>query len=410
MGVFIKLYRSIKRICLIFLSWLTKRVDNCSVMFIPHENGDIDGYDIINYHSDNAYCLFNYMLRDERFEHYIFYLLVSNNELNPKYEAYCKENSKGAKVVFINKSRETKQFFDIFCKCRIIFTTHMFLSFGLKKKEQKVVCLGYFTPFKNDFVWESSQFKDWIRSSNKNYSYHISTSDLSSRILSSDNGLYYNKFLPLGMPRNDLFFNGNNDNLLIHNVLDDFNCFEKIILYTPTYRDYENDDKGESHSIFGYSENVQPLIHVLEKHKAVLVAKLHPLQNRSVIENLHSKNIIAYNSPQNKYSLYDLMYVSDALITDYTSTYFDYLLLNRPVLFNFYDKEKYQKTRGFSISNIDVICAGPIVSSFQELVLEIDNILSGMDSYIDKREWVNALVNLNRDGKSGERIVDFFFK
>ena len=409
MGILIKIYSSIRLVGLIFLSWLTKRTNDNAVMFIPHENGVIDGYDIINYHSDNVYCLFNYMLRDERFAHYVFYLLISSNELIPKYKEYCKENSRGAEVVFINKARETRLFYNSFFQSRVVFTTHMFLSFGLKRREQKVVCLGYFTPFKNDFVWDSSQFKDWIRSSNKNYSYHISTSDLSSRILSTDNGLYYNKFLPLGMPRNDLFFHFTLDNPSIKSVSNEFKSFEKIVLYTPTFRDYEKFDNSEVRSIFGYSNDIQPLIKVLERHNAILIVKLHPLQNSSVINKLNTPNIISYNTSQNQYSLYDLMCISDALVTDYTSTYFDYLLLNRPVLFNFYDKEKYQKTRGFSISNIEELCAGPIATSFESFVAGLDSILSGNDEYAVKRDWVNSLINLYTDGNSAERIVNFLF-
>lgn len=46
------------------------------------------------------------------------------------------------------------------------------------------------------------------------------------------------------------------------------------------------------------------------------------------------------------------MAVSDVLITDYTSAYFDFLLLDKPVVFNFYDFEEYSETRGFSFTPI----------------------------------------------------------
>lgn len=410
MGVLMNLYQGVKRVVLLLLARLTNRVDNKSVMFIPHENGDIDGYDIINYHSDNVCCLFNYMLRQEKYSHYTFYLLVGKLEKVPKYAEYFASNSRGAKVICLSKNLNSKVFFSSFSRCRVIFTTHMFLSFGFKRKQQEVVCLGYFTPFKNDFVWTPSQFKEWIRSSNKNYNYHISTSDFSSRILSSDNGLYYNKYLPLGMPRNDLFMQDAVNNPCVIKVKEEFKDFDKIIIYTPTYRDYESNNNVKNRSLFGYQNSIQPLIQVLQKHNAVLIAKLHPLQNNHVIEEMKSYNIVAYNICQQQYSLYDLMCVSNALITDYTSTYFDYLLLNKPVLFNFYDRDIYQRTRGFSVSNIEMLCAGPIVTCFDDFVTEIDKMLSGDDSYKSKREWVNSLINLNHDDKSAERITNYFFK
>ena len=79
-------------------------------------------------------------------------------------------------------------------------------------------------------------------------------------------------------------------------------------------------------------------------------------------------------------------------------------------MFNFYDKEKYQESRGFSISNIEELCAGPIVKCFDDFVKEIGNVLSGADPFREKREWVNSIINLYRDGKSAERIANFFFK
>ncbi|MCS2279479.1 CDP-glycerol glycerophosphotransferase family protein [Bacteroides thetaiotaomicron] len=41
------------------------------------------------------------------------------------------------------------------------------------------------------------------------------------------------------------------------------------------------------------------------------------------------------------------------MITDYTSTYFDFLLVNKPVIFNFYDIEEYRRVRGFSFEPIE---------------------------------------------------------
>lgn len=92
----------------------------------------------------------------------------------------------------------------------------------------------------------------------------------------------------------------------------------------------------------------------LENHEMNLFIKLHPMDSLNNDESLllinrHCKNIrIATN---NNGMLKDNMYVilpsSYALITDYSSIYFDYLLLEKPIGLINYDKEEYKQNRGF---------------------------------------------------------------
>ena len=49
--------------------------------------------------------------------------------------------------------------------------------------------------------------------------------------------------------------------------------------------------------------------------------------------------------------MYVLLRNADALITDYSSAYFDYMLLNRPIAFTVEDIEEYRKKRGFVFDN-----------------------------------------------------------
>lgn len=337
---------------------------------------------------------------------YIF--VIDRTEKIEDYKNYCNTKSKGATVFFLKRNFHSLKYCFAFSKCNYIFLAHMFAHFPYKRKNQKVICLGYFTPFKNDYVWNNKQFKALSKSNNKYYFCHITTSDLASRILSSDNGLFYNKFFPLGMPRNDLFYKTTKDDNLIA-VKNAFSKYRKVILYTPTYRDYEIDVKLKRRPILGYKEDIKSIQDLLEEFNAVLVVKLHPLQNKSVIEDLRAKNIIAFDSVQSNYSLYDLMCISDLLITDYTSTYFDYLHLNRPIIFNFYDKKDYQENRGFAFNNIELCCAGPLVEKYEDFYNSLKEILLGKDDYKELRHRMLNLFNLYTDGCSSERICGFFF-
>ena len=118
-------------------------------------------------------------------------------------------------------------------------------------------------------------------------------------------------------------------------------------------------------------------------------------------------NIKYYEDTRN-YTLCDILPYTDLLIADYTSTYFDYLLLNKPVLFNFYDIKKYKVTRGLSWEPVESICAGTMIYTYEQFVEQIDLFLQGKYEYdIKKAEWIKSLVLANNDNNIMERIYDF---
>ncbi|GHU72169.1 teichoic acid biosynthesis protein B [Spirochaetia bacterium] len=387
------------------------------VYFIPHDNCSTDKYDIINYRSDNVLSLFNYMLRDNRFDDYRFNIEITELEKTGDYSEYCKRINPKIAVNFLRNKKKShynknnilyllKAYYFIF-RSSYIFTSSWYYNFIFKTKKQKIICLGYGAPFKYHYH-DAKKFKNMRRIKDVSFDFHVSTSDLASRIESVDSGISYYKFLNLGYPRNDNLFNVQN----IIYAKDELKKilgydFKKMILYTPTFRDYEKDET-ETRNIFGYFADYNILSDVLVENECVLIGKLHPWQNTKIIEKENLKNMHIF-SPTDKLGLYDLMAISDALITDYTSGYCDYLLLDRPVIFNFYDLETYKRERGFAFDPIEAVCAGEIVYSFDNLIKSISKILNGFDSFNDKRRLVNSLFNKYSDSNSSKRICDEFF-
>jgi CDP-glycerol glycerophosphotransferase (TagB/SpsB family) len=81
------------------------------------------------------------------------------------------------------------------------------------------------------------------------------------------------------------------------------------------------------------------------------------------------------------------------------------MLAGKPIIFNFFDKDLYERMRGFSYDPVEVVCAGPIVKSKEELKSAIINQLNdGNDFYKEKYEWVLQLTHKYTDGNSSERI------
>lgn len=403
----------LKRFCyfLIRVYNLIQIKNDKSIFIVPHHNCKSDKYDIINYRSDNALCLFNYMIREKTFVDYLITIVVDNVSAIETYREYIRNINPQIKVEFVPRNKTSLNYINCFCRSKFIFSTTEYELFPYKVSTQCISCLGYFTPFKNDFIYKSEkEFLGILKRNNAAYDYYFTTSPFASRIIASDTGVYYSKFKHLGFSRNDIFFSKELKVKASELINNDYSCFDKIIVYTPTFRDYELNVADGKRGLFGFNDkNIESLIRILEKYNAVLIAKLHPFQNKSVVEAFNSPNIRLYDSAQSNYSLYDLLSVADLLLTDYTSTVFDFLFADKPVIFNFYDKVEYEQTRGFAVEPIEAICPGHIVNNIEALSNMIDYIFCGNDDFKAKRIEVSKFINYYQDGLSSKRICDFLF-
>lgn len=397
-------------------------VDKNSLYFIPHPNCNIDKYDIINYSSDNTLVLFNYLIRRNGAEKYKIYIEVYDFCRISEYEKYVYSINPEVKCVFLCacagrffrggipfKSRIYSFF--CFCQSSKCFTSTFDYNFSFKKKKQKTVCLCYYTPFKDDYHIGNCYYNEFRQTASASFDHCVTTSMLSSKIISLDSGIPYSRFEALGFPRNDLLIGGN-DGRSVKNYISELAGYriDKLLIYTPTYRDYEVGTNVGFRSILGYIDcDLMRLSTMLVESNAVLVLKLHPLQNKYILKKDLPDGMILFE-PTYKYGLYDLLSLSDGLITDYTSTYFDFILLNKPVIFNFYDINEYRKARGFSFEPIELFCAGDIVKKYDELIEGVARILSGNDSHMQYRQNISLLMNECHDADSTEKIYNTYLR
>lgn len=383
-----------------------------NIFFLPHHNCKHDHYDVINYQADNTLCLINYMLTHKQYNGYTFYILHYDNTKEVEYIDYCHKINPSIKCIFIYAQNTQPTFKQLlaFYRCKYAFTSDIYYNFTSKLKKQVVTSLGYFTPFKSDDLHLDDRRIDMLRNYyNHSYSFQITTSKISSHIQCADKGLYWNRHRVLGFPRNDIFYQSTNSNILQQLERSVQMKIKKIILFTPTYRDYESRD-SEKHNIFGFpidSNFMLNITNLLENNEAVLIFKLHPWQEESCIIDSTSKRLINYRDIPFICNLYTLMAETDVLITDYTSTYFDFLHRDKPVIFNFYDLDKYEQLRGLSYQPIDCIAAGHIVKDANQLLNALKDTLEGRDLYSEKRKYIHQLFNYHHDGNSAERICKF---
>lgn len=206
-----------------------------------------------------------------------------------------------------------------------------------------------------------------------------------------------------GYPRNDSLFNrGKKD---IDKIKDKLGIpkDKKVICYLPTFRDNQHT------SGVGYTYNLAIDFDSLKKRFGkdyVILFKPHYfIANK--IDLSKYKNFV-YNVA-NYDEINDIYLASDLLITDYSSVFFDYANLNRPVMFYMYDFDDYKNNlRDFYIS-LDEL-PGPIAKTQKELEDYIVNIDKSISKYKKTYDKFNDKYNYLDDGNASERVIRVIFK
>ena len=198
----------------------------------------------------------------------------------------------------------------------------------------------------------------------------------------------------VGQSRDDYFFkNLNKSTILKQNNLE-FASGKKIVSYLPTFRDVRKNDR--TYILF---QKNRDLLSKLESHDIILMQKNHSYRGPRLNKN---NNMYILES---SISTQDILFLSDILITDYSSSFIDYLHLNRPIIFYPYDIDEYVKyDRELYFDYGDpIIFPGPKVKNENELFNNIMVFCKNSDNYLKQRETSKKYFHKYSDGKSSQR-------
>ncbi|WP_245587879.1 CDP-glycerol glycerophosphotransferase family protein [Desulfovibrio inopinatus] len=210
-------------------------------------------------------------------------------------------------------------------------------------------------------------------------------------------------FPTLGYPRNDVMFREpTRDDLFNVDVelYAELKRFRKkggkTIFYMPTFRD-EGYDPFHCGAI-----DLAALSHVAEANNAYVVLKLHPYVN------LNFKNLPpAIRVASSQSDIYPLMGQCDVLLTDYSSIYFDFLLLDRPIIFYPFDFDRYITKNRALLFDYDSMTPGKKVSTFQDLLRSIEETLADATDFSEERQQLCRKIFTHVDGKSAQRLNEY---
>ncbi len=236
--------------------------------------------------------------------------------------------------------------------------------------------------------------------------YHglISSSNYTAQLMSRIFQIPREKIVATGLPRNDIFFGpipGSeiDENKSLQKAIQEAkqSCSKKIILYAPTFR--------PDGSFPVQQLNLDKLEEFLKNQNMHFIISLHPKFARKDIP----KSLVSYHHitfVDSGYDSYSLLPSIDILITDYSSLYIDFLLLDKPLIFFVYDLEKYKKEMGL-YEDFEDLTPGPHPKSFEKL-LEV--LKEQTDTYKKERDRVKKVLFQYPSGNASERIMKAFFK
>ena len=174
---------------------------------------------------------------------------------------------------------------------------------------------------------------------------------------------------------------------------------KRVVLYAPTFRDTEH-----SGSV-GYTFRAELDFDLLRERlgdDTVVLFRPHYLVANSFDFARYEGFVIDASAILD---INDLYVVSDALVTDYSSVFFDYVNLDRPIIFYMYDLEQYaSELRGFYL-DLDEL-PGPIVRTAEDLVVSLSAESLADTSWQEARMRAKRRFAYDDDGRAAQRVID----
>lgn len=251
------------------------------------------------------------------------------------------------------------------------------------------------------------KLQTWAEKRFPRYDFFISTSDYyTEQVFKQAFEAKY--FLSCGYPRNDLLIEPKifkQSSILT----DSYSCelFQqlriqrsagmKVVLYAPTWRRQD----GVFKESMGVTQDM--LAQHAEISGCLWLVKPHPWDT-SWQKQSTSKNVIFLNGSLDVYPFFQLI---DVLVTDYSSISYDFLLVDRPIIFFPYDRHEYIDKNDNLMFDYDDRTPGVKVYNAEELFSEVDSCFRWEDNkWREKREEIRSLVFDNSAATSSQIIYN----
>lgn len=217
-------------------------------------------------------------------------------------------------------------------------------------------------------------------------------------------GISLNHVKPLGVPRTDFLFEPGYRERVTRQLKEKYAWLsgKRVILFAPTFRGAGNKSAYYPVERVDWNRMLQEL-----PEDCVVIIKQHPfVKDRFSYEDCWKERIFDLTREA---GINDLLFVTDVLITDYSSSVFEASLLGIPMVFYAFDKEEYLRERDIYY-DFEQFAPGKIAENQRELLDEICKILGKKEQAEEasaKREWFREEFMDALDGNCTKKIAQY---
>lgn len=256
----------------------------------------------------------------------------------------------------------------------------------------------------DDIHAASQDHKTKFFTQSRDWDYLISANRFSTDVFERAFCYPREKIIETGYPRNDILYSDHADEIR-EDVRAEFGIPDgrRVILYAPTYRDDQFYGKGEYK--FSLQMDLQRMRTEFSQEYVILLRTHYHIADAVDLTGLEDFVYQASN-----YSDVSKLYLaSDICITDYSSVFFDFGNLKRPILFFVYDYENYRnELRGMYI-DMERELPGPIVRTNDELIDALHHIDQISKQYEERYDTFYEKFCHVDDGGASERTIRAVF-
>jgi CDP-glycerol glycerophosphotransferase (TagB/SpsB family) len=250
------------------------------------------------------------------------------------------------------------------------------------------------------FGFELERYDITIATSQESRAAMLSTFDQVPEVRSNKN------VVVTGYPRNDVLLDAgwsDDDCPYLENIKGTVD-FAFVICYLPTWRRQDADRKRDL--LFDYNFDADEAEALLTRINAVLIMKVHRQGAKLALHPEHRdlKSRIFIPSDTELPDIYPLLKRVNILITDYSSVYFDFLLLDRPIIFAPFDLHEFVCLDGQELFyEYNEVTPGPKATDWNKVLALVERSLH-TDEYKAQRKEICQRFNEFHDGKNSERV------
>ena len=236
--------------------------------------------------------------------------------------------------------------------------------------------------------------------SHRTYDYCLISSQRVAKHYAEAFGMNIANVIATGVPRTDIFFDETYKNKVKEKIYSSYPMLKdkKVILFAPTFRGSSKKEGNYPHYRFDYKK-------IFDRFgdEYRIVIKHHPhVNNKLFIASEYQDRVIDLSENE---ELNELLFITDILITDYSSVVFEAALLDIPMLFYAFDLDEYISSRGFYYEYLSFI-PGKLVQNMDDIIEAISIGDFEKNKLIEfKKDFFDCY-----DGKSGRRVCDFIEK